>query len=73
MYHVGFSYVEAYNIPVWQRIWFIQRLNKEIKQANARNNGQGSATRGADTNGAEARSMMGRARAQVPAKLRRFT
>jgi len=73
MYHVGFSYVEAYNIPVWQRIWFIKRLNKEIREANERSKGNGSSTRGADTNSAEARNLMGRSRAQVPAKLRRFT
>jgi len=67
---MGFSYVEAYNIPVWQRIWFIDRLNKEIKQSNE---AQSGGSRAQHANTPEARAMMGRARSQVPAKLRRFT
>lgn len=68
---MGFSYYEAYNIPVWQRNWFIQRLNKEIKKSMEDN---GSAqTRAAHTNDAQTRSYLGNNRAQVPAKLRRFT
>ena len=70
---MGFTYVECYNIPVWQRIWFIERLNKEIKRANDANNGQGAPTRGAHDNTPDARQLMGRQRAQVPANLRRFT
>jgi len=63
---MGFSYVECYNIPVWQRIWFIKRINEEMKRANGQ-------SRSPENNTAEARAMMGRARQQVPAKLRRFT
>lgn len=63
---MGFSYVECYNIPVWQRIWFIKRINEEIKKSN----GQSKSTQ---SNTPDARAMMGRARSQVPAKLRRFT
>lgn len=70
MYYMGFTYVECYNIPVWQRIWFLERLNKEIKRANSKD---GGASRAAHTNQADARAMQGRARAQVPSKLRRFT
>lgn len=66
MYYMGFSYDEAFNLPLWQREWFIKRINKEIKASQGQ-------SRGADSNNAEARAMMGRARAQVPAKLRRFT
>lgn len=72
MYYMGFTYVEAYNIPVWQRIWFIKRLNKEIK-ASRSENGDYQATRAAHQNTPEAREMMGRHRNQVPANLRRFT
>ena len=71
MYHVGFSYAELQRLPVWKRMWFMERLNKEIKDANKRNGG--GDTRAAHANNPEARQMMGRARAQVPAKLRRFT
>jgi len=73
MYYQGFTYTEAYNIPVWQRIWFIKRLNKEIKRANDANGGNGAATRAAHHNTPDAREMMGRQRAMVPANLRRFT
>ena len=32
MYYQGFSYQDAYRLPVWQRIWFIERINKEIEK-----------------------------------------
>lgn len=70
MYYMGFTYVEAYNIPIWQRYWFLERLNKEIKRAN---DAQSGASRAAHSNSADARALMGRQRAQVPSKLRRFT
>jgi len=66
MYYMGFSYVECYNIAIWQRIWFIQRINEEIKKTNGQ-------SRSAQSNTADSRAMMSRARSQVPAKLRRFT
>ena len=66
MYYMGFSYKEAYDLPIWQREWFIKRINKEIKSSQ----GQSHA---AHANTPDARAMMNKARAQVPAKLRRFT
>ena len=66
MYYMGFSYIEAYNVPIWIRMWMLKRLNKEIKASNGQ-------SRSAQHNSPDARSMMGRARAQVPSKLRRFT
>lgn len=72
MYYMGFTYVEAYNIPIWQRMWFLERLNKEIKRSAEANGGQAN-SRGAAENSAEARALMGRSRSQVPSKLRRFT
>jgi len=73
MYYMGFTYIEAYNVPVWQRVWFLKRLNKEIKRSNDANNGNGAATRAAHQNDAQSREMMARQRSQVPANLRRFT
>ena len=70
MYYMGFTYVEAYNIPVWQRVWFLERLNKELKAANE---AQSGASRAAHANSADQRALMGRHRSQVPSKLRRFT
>jgi hypothetical protein len=66
MYYMGFSYSECYEIPIWQRIWFIERINKEIKESQGQ-------SRAMDTNTPDNRSMMSRSRSQVPAKLRRFT
>lgn len=73
MYYMGFTYHEAYNIPIWQRRWFIDRLQKEIKHANEQNGGDGAPTRSMQDNHPDVRAMMGRYRSMVPAKLRRFT
>ena len=73
MYYVGFTYRECYNIPVWQRRWFIDRLNKEIKRYKEANDGETPPTRAAHQNTPDVRAMMGRHRSMVPANLRRFT
>lgn len=67
---MGFTYFEAYSLPIWQRVWFIRRINEEFEKANKN---QESASKAAHHNTPDHRAMMGRARAQVPAKLRRFT
>ena len=71
MYYMGFTYKEAYNIPIWQRRWFLKRAQKEINRTNEGDNGAG--TRAAHQNSPDMREMMGRHRSMVPAKLRRFT
>lgn len=70
MYYMGFSYADAYRIPIQYRIWFINRVQDELKRANEKGDGQ---SRAAHDNSAEARALMGRSRAQVPSNLRRFT
>ena len=70
---MGFSYVEGYNIAIWQRRWFIERIQKEIKKSSEQNDGQPSPTHAMHQNTPDARAMMARHRAMVPAKLRRFT
>ena len=67
---MGFTFEECYRLPVWQRIWFLERLNKEIKAANE---AQSGASRAAHANDSESRALMGRGRSQVPSRLRRFT
>lgn len=67
MYYMGFTYLEAYNIPIWVRVWMIKRLNKELKQSGE------AGSRAAHQNSPDARAMMNRHRSQVPSKLRRFT
>ena len=37
MYHLGFSYRDAYLLPVWQRFWFINRLKKEFDEMKENN------------------------------------
>ena len=37
IYHLGFTYKDAYNCPVWQRFWFINRLKKELEDAKEQN------------------------------------
>ena len=70
MYYVGFSYREAYSLPIWQRIWFIERTNEEFKKAA---DNEQNASRAAHHNTPDHRAMAGRARSQVPSNLRRFT
>ena len=66
MYYMGFTYGECYNIPIYQRRWFMRRLNTEIKNSQGQN-------KGATANEPSSRAMQGRGRSQVPANLRRFT
>ena len=68
---MGFTYSEAYNIPIWQRRWFLTRTQKEINRTNNEDGGAG--TRAAHQNSPDMRAWMERQRARVPAKLRRFT
>jgi hypothetical protein len=63
---MGISWIESYNMPVWQRRWLIKRLNKEIKDSNGE-------TKAPQHNTPNTREMQGRQRSQVPARLRRFT
>ena len=73
MYYMGFTYKECYDLPIWQRSWFLDRLNREIQKTNENNNGQGASSRAAHQNDPSTRAMQGRHRSQVPARLRRFT
>ena len=70
---MGFTYKEGYNLAIWQREWFLERLNKEITKTSEANDGQGASTRAAHQNDPSTRAMQGRHRSQVPARLRRFT
>jgi len=61
---MGFSYTEAYMLPIWQRIWFITRVGKEIQSSGD--------SKAAHDNSPEARALTGKHRSHPPAKLRRF-
>ena len=67
MYYMGFTYTEAYGLPLFQRMWFIQRLNKEITKSDNQE------SRAHHNNSPEQRMLSGKQRTQSPARLRRFT
>ena len=67
---MGFTYSEAYRLPIWQRRWFVDRLNKEFEKA-AENNA--NVSRAAHHNDPVTRAMEGRHRSDPPTRLRRFT
>jgi hypothetical protein len=33
-YHGGWSFFEAYNLPIQIRLWFVDRLAKQIEKEN---------------------------------------
>jgi len=70
MYYMGFSYGEAYRLPIWQRIWFIDRISEEFKRASESGS---DVSKAAHSNSAEQRALAGRSRTNVPANQRRFT
>ncbi len=76
-YYGGFSYIEAYNLPVAYKSWFIDRISQEISQANKSQEsgepGPPPGSRGVQHNTAEAAALMGKHRSDVPSRLRRFT
>ena len=67
---MGFGYRDAYSLPIWQRLWFIERIGEEFKRAAEQNS---NASRAAHHNTSDQRMMSGRSRSQVPANQRRFT
>jgi hypothetical protein len=36
-YHGGWSFMEAYNLPIRLRTWFLQRLDDQFKKEKAAN------------------------------------
>lgn len=67
MYYGGFTFSEAYALPLTFRRWFIQRINKEFEKSN------GEQSKGAHHNTPDIRHMQGMDRANVPSRLQRFT
>ena len=70
MYYGGFSYTEIYNLPVSYKRWFIQRISNELNKTAEKGETQ---TKALHQNTPDIRSLQGKMRSQVPAKLRRFT
>jgi hypothetical protein len=68
-YYFGMSWPDFYSLPVAYKFWLIKRIEKEINQ----NAEAGQPGKGAHENVPSVRALMGKHRAHVPAKLRRFT
>ena len=37
VYHIGFSYKDAYNLPVWKREWFLNKFLHDMKVSSEAN------------------------------------
>lgn len=70
MYYGGFSYNEIYNLPIIYKRWFIERISKELNKTSESGETQSKALH---QNTPDVRALQGRARQNVPSKLRRFT
>jgi hypothetical protein len=57
-------------LPVEYKKWFINRISKEIEKSNEKGDGQSRATH---HNTPDLRALQGKARQNVPSRLRRFT
>jgi hypothetical protein len=70
MYYMGFTYVEARNLPIPYRHWFLERISKELEKSSEEGS---TSSRALHTNTPDIRAMQGRMRHAVPARLRRFS
>ena len=70
MYYGGFTWRETVHMPVPYKRWFIERINKELTRSSEAGQTQ---SRAVHQNTPDARAMAGKARAQTPSRLRRFT
>lgn len=70
MYYGGFTWRETQVMPVALKRWFIERINRELSRTQESGQTQ---SRALHQNSPETRQLMGRARDQVPSRLRRFT
>lgn len=73
MYYGGFTWKEAYHLPVPYKRWFIERIAKEIKGPEDPNNPENNngRSRAAHHNPPDVATLAGK-RGNVPSRLRRF-
>ncbi len=64
MYYLGFTYQDAFNLPVWKRSWFLTRLMQEIDKTG---------TTKESANDPMLSAMAGKTRQTAPSRLRRFS
>lgn len=60
---MGMTYAEAYNMPIWKRRWYLERVIQEIKKASGDSKG----------NSAETRGLSNKLRPSGPQRTKRFT
>ena len=70
LYYMGLTWAESYNMSISYKRWLIERTVKELNRSSESGN---TASRAAHANTPDVRQLQGRARDNVPAKLRRFT
>jgi hypothetical protein len=70
MYHMGFSYKEAYNLPVAYARFFLDRVVRELNRTSEDGT---TMSKGMAANTPDLRELRGQDRSHVPARLRRFT
>jgi hypothetical protein len=70
MYHCGFTYREAYDLPVAYKRWWIERTSRELAKTTEEG---ATMSRGLHANTPDVRAAQGRQRTNVPARLRRFS
>lgn len=70
IYYGGFLWKDTYNLPVSYKRWFIERISKEFKSSSE---GGQTQSRAAHQNTPDVRALQGKARAEMPSRLRRFT
>ena len=65
MYYLGFTYADAFNLPIWKRKWFLDRVVKEISKTNT--------TKESANNPLHKGLAGGHRQDHTPSRLRRFT
>ena len=53
--HLGLSYYDAYNMPIWRRVWFVDKLINENKEKTARQEMQAKAAQQKSTSNSSKR------------------
>ena len=60
---MGMTYRDAYNMAIWKRNWYLERVVEEIKKSNGQ----------AKSSPREARALGGKMRPDGPQRTKRFT
>ncbi len=70
-YYLGLTRSDIYAMPVAERMWYLERVNEEIKNSSESSDTE-PVTKAAHNNTPEQRALRGQ-RPNTPARLRRFT